>query len=609
MKPATWRAMLLTLCAVGILLAVGALVDQTGMRGLPARYGVWGAYFDGSAAPYHMTLRGVDPGGPADRSGLHEGDLIDLRASSLLERLSLMGQPQADRPVTLRVERGSARSDVVIVPKSLVLSRFWNLAIWEVASLWLLFFAALIAWRRPYVDSNLLLSAVLACTGIGVSARPLFFGFPWASAYVALSIAGQALPLSIALWAALASRFARPLSPARRGALALCYALVAVAVVTGDGTPDLSSGIAPLIATLTLWFDPTLFLGPLWIIPMEAAVLMALLGSAMAIAAGRGVDRQRAVWLLAPLAVLDGVRGVSTLSFHFLSYSALLVTGEFYSIVAVVTPLVLTYVALNRRLIDLGFVVNRTVVFAIISTIVVGAFVLVEWAVGAWLVNASHTTSAVVAMVVALALGFSLRSIHKYVDRVVDTVLFRKRHDDELALRRFAHESAYITDAGILLERALETVRERTAADVVEIFVRSGSARYVSTAKGDGLDVSENDPVLIALAAWNKPVALHGIAGSALCGELAFPMISRGRLVGALICGAKRDGDVYAPDESDALLALAHGVADALDVLDAKGARFADPELVEIRQSIRALSEATSALPDAIAARVRAGSA
>lgn len=609
MKLATWRALLLTLCAAGMLLAVGALADQTGMGGSPARYGIWGGYFDGSGVPYHLRFRGIDPGGPADRSGLHENDLVDLRASSLLERLSLMGQPQASRPVTLRVERGSARSDVVIVPGPLVFSRFWNLAVWELASLWLLLFAALIAWRRPYVDSNLLLSAVLACTGIGASAEPIFFGVPWVSAYVVLTIASQALPLSIALWAALASRFVRPLSPARRGALVLCYALVAVAIVTGDGTPDLSSGIAPLVATLTLWFDPTLFLGPLWIIPTEAAVLIALLGSAMAIAAARGVDRQRAVWLLVPLAVFYGVRGASTLSFHFLSYSALLVAGECYSIVAIVTPLVLTYVALNRRLIDLGFVLNRTVVFAVVSTIMVGAFVLVEWAVGAWFVNASHTTSAVVAMVVALALGFSLRWIHEYVDRVVDSVFFRKRHDDESALRRFAHESAYITDVETLLERAIRTVRDHTAADAVEIFVRGAAGRYVSTSKGGGLDVSENDPVLVALIAWNKPVALHGITGSALRGELAFPMISRGRLMGALICGAKRDGDVYAPDESHALLALAGGVADALDVLAAKGARFADPELVEIRESIRSLSEATLALSDAIAERLSPGRA
>ena len=44
-------------------------------------------------------------------------------------------------------------------------------------------------------------------------------------------------------------------------------------------------------------------------------------------------------------------------------------------------------------------------------------------------------------------------------------------------------------------------------------------------------------------------------------------MISRGDLVGALICGPKRDGEVYASDESDALLALARGVGTALDTL------------------------------------------
>jgi hypothetical protein len=44
-------------------------------------------------------------------------------------------------------------------------------------------------------------------------------------------------------------------------------------------------------------------------------------------------------------------------------------------------------------------------------------------------------------------------------------------------------------------------------------------------------------------------------------------MTSRGNLVGALVCGQKRDGEAYAPDESEALLALAHSVGTALDTL------------------------------------------
>jgi hypothetical protein len=47
-------------------------------------------------------------------------------------------------------------------------------------------------------------------------------------------------------------------------------------------------------------------------------------------------------------------------------------------------------------------------------------------------------------------------------------------------------------------------------------------------------------------------------------------MVSRGELVGALICGPKRDGEAYAPDESEALLAVAHGVGTALDTLSSR---------------------------------------
>jgi hypothetical protein len=244
-------------------------------------------------------------------------------------------------------------------------------------------------------------------------------------------------------------------------------------------------------------------------------------------------------------------------------------------------PVALTYVALSRRLIDIGFVLNRTLVFAILSTLVIGAFILAEWAATEWLVNASHTTGAIVGTLVALGLGFSLRYIHKYVDRFVDHVFFRKRHEDEAALLRFAHESSFISDRSVLLERAVCEVREHTNADAATILVRDGAASYVSASEAESATFSENDPVLVALRAWNKPVDLREMK-TELRGEVAFPMVSRGMLVGALVCGPKRDGQAYAPDESDALLALARGVATALDTLSSQG----DGAMQQLRDTV-----------------------
>jgi GAF domain-containing protein len=168
-------------------------------------------------------------------------------------------------------------------------------------------------------------------------------------------------------------------------------------------------------------------------------------------------------------------------------------------------------------------------------------------------------------------LGLSLRYNHRYVDRFVDRVFFRKRHEDDAALRRFAHEASFITDRSTLLERAAREVREHTDAADVTILVQEGAATYVS-AKSDGVraTASENDPGIVALRAWHKPVDLGSLGDSVLRGELAFPMVSRGTLVGVLVCDAKRSGEAYAPDESEALLALAHGVGTALDVLSAQ---------------------------------------
>jgi hypothetical protein len=587
MKPAAWRTALLIVCAVAALIPVIVVVGQTGAGGAAPWYGMYGAVFDGSGKPYQLVLRSVDPGGPIARAGVRQGDLVDFRSLSLVERFSLMGQPLEGRPLPLSIQRGSSHLTAAVVPNTIDFKRWWGYLLVEVGSLWLLGFAALIAWRRAFVGENLLLATVLALVSIGFISWPGYFAAPWAWPYVLMEIIGLALPLSVAAWATFASGFARPLSTTRRFALWACYAFTAVFLLVGSGATDLTSGIIPLIGTLTLWFDPVFFIGPQWDIASDLAVLSALVCSALAVFASRDVDRQRAAWSLFPLAVLFAFLQLYEVASEALPYSGIILWFSLESIVIILTPVALTYVALNRRLIDIGFVLNRTVVFAVVSTIVIGAFVLVEWAASEWFAGASHQTSAVIGMVVALGLGLSLRFIHRYVDRFVDRVFFRQRHEDEAALRRFAHEAAYISDRSVLLERALSVVRRHVDADGASILVRDGAAGYVVAGDGVRSTVSPDDPGIVGLRAWGRPVDLSSLEDSALRGEFAFPMISRGDLVGVLVCGPKRDGEAYAPDESDALSALASGVGTALDTLSGRG----DSALESLRATQAAILE------------------
>jgi sigma-B regulation protein RsbU (phosphoserine phosphatase) len=280
------------------------------------------------------------------------------------------------------------------------------------------------------------------------------------------------------------------------------------------------------------------------------------------IAQTRGTNRARLVWATSALGIqylTAAMVGLAT-SFNLpISSNVELLS---FNVTGFITPVVLTYVALIRRVLDIGFALNRALVFSAVSVVFVGTFLLVEWALGAWLNSASHTTSLLVGAAIALGLGLSVRAIHKRVDQILDTIFFRKRHEDEHAIRAFGHEAAYITDTDLLLARTKALLEEHADATGVAVLLDDGNGHYGA--------MSENDPAIVSLKAWRKSVDLHTL-NTILEGEFAYPMVARGHLVGVIVLGPKRSGDPYAPDESDAILHLAHGVGGALDILSANG--------------------------------------
>ncbi len=559
------------------------------MGGAPPWQGWWGANTGASSKPFNLVVTSVDRGGPFARAGLRRGDLIDIRPNTVIERYFLLDVPLNGRALSLSVRSGSLRK-LTVIPHAPILT--WNFWLSTFAALWLLLFATLIAWRGADLPQMRLLSlwiATFVFTGAWTG-----FATPWAWLYVLQNISTIVVGASsVALLAAFASGFAKPLSRPRRITQWLCYAFLAIfTAISLVGT----TGV------ITLRFDPLPFVeGNAGLVSVAAAVFMAALCGLLAVAASRGVERQRAVWTLVPLAAFFCFFILGLIATSSSSYTATIVIGLVSTLVLLTAPVALTYAALSRRLIDVGFFLNRAAVFTIVTAIVIGAFVLAEWAANAWLTSVTHTTSAFVGMVVALALGISLQYIHKYVERFVDRVFFRKRHEDELALRRFAHEASYISDRSTLLDRAVQMVKEHTSAGEAAILVRDGTATYDFATDGGRAEVSENDPGIIALRAWNKPIDLHLFPRSQLSGELAFPMISRGDLVGALVCGPKRDGEAYAPDESEALQALAHGVGTALDTLSSQ----ADRVLESIRETQTLMLQELQKLPLAIVTALR----
>jgi hypothetical protein len=313
--------------------------------------------------------------------------------------------------------------------------------------------------------------------------------------------------------------------------------------------------------------------------------LLAILCAWAAVVAARGAERSRIAWIVAPLVIFyltEATVFVVPLLWPSARHgSALVMAYGVSNIGALLAPLGMTYALLNRRVLDIGFALNRVAIFSGVSIVVVGAFTLIEWALGSWLQKSGHTTSIVVGAAVALLLGFSIRFVHDRVEQVLDLVFFRKRHEDEEAIRRFAREAAFVTDPAIVIDRTVEVLERHADASFARLALSNGNGKYA--------DVSENDPAIVSLRTWHRKLDLHGV-NTRFQGEFAYPMVSRGRLIGALLLGPKRSLESYAPDESSAIEDLAHHVGGALDVLS-QSINSDEPVLAELKALRRDLSD------------------
>lgn len=590
-RESSWTIALLALWLVAAMACVVHTLDHTGL-GSRAWYGWWDAIVVATDQPYVVQFAEPRPGGASAAGGVLDGDRVDLRAIDLDSRVRVIWQPMADRPMVFTVHRGD-RTAIVRVTGSDVWhgSDLWRTA-WTRPVLFcletapivgFLACALLIILRRSRTFEGRAIAVYLLCVVVARMFVPETLVLPDAGVNLTLTFVSALLSFaSMVVLVRLSSTFGTR-SAWRQTVEWIAY--IASAVVFAEAA-------AGCIGIWTMWFDPVPFVfGNFWSVLRIAAATSVGMTAVAAVIASTPAEKPRAGWLLLPLPLA-------------LALSALLAVGvrswaQLLSVVvaAGAIPLagagLVTYALLKRRVLDAGFVLSRSIVVAILSLTVVAAFILLEWFLGSVVSGASHATGIAANAALALLLGLSMRFIHQRVDAFVDAVMFRKRHENTRALSDFSKEAAFVTDPGALIDLAIEKVRKHTDARSAGLFFReNGCYRAARSFNQAPPDVSENDPAILALKTWHRPLDPHTY-DTALKGDLALPMVARGQLLGLLLCGERTGSEVYASDEIDALAQFAQGVGSAFDYFTYDPRRTASDNAV--LEELRRLREAMEA--------------
>lgn len=219
----------------------------------------------------------------------------------------------------------------------------------------------------------------------------------------------------------------------------------------------------------------------------------------------------------------------------------------------VLTPGLLAYAILREKVIDLGFAINRTLIFSIVSAILLTTFGISEWAVEHVLKVEGREANAVIDAGIALGLFLGFHRIQHSVRHFVERLFFHEWQAAEQALRTFVRRASFVTQAERLAADFAIAAGWFVGGAQAAIYLRGEGGAFV-LATGDlagAPDVLDPDHApMLAIRAELQPVELDG---NELPGALLVPMPIRHELGGVLLLGAKASGEPYRPDQIELL--------------------------------------------------------
>lgn len=239
----------------------------------------------------------------------------------------------------------------------------------------------------------------------------------------------------------------------------------------------------------------------------------------------------------------------------------------------VVMPLCLLYAILKRHVIDVRFVISRTVVYAVLTTLIVAVIGLVDWLTSAYLHQARVAMAIDAAVTIGLA--FALHRAYGWIEAVVDFLLYRDKHNAETYLDRMAKTLLRAKNEETVDLALVQAPFEKLDLTMAALFRSDGSSFNLSVSEGWNAGtvaaVDQEHELVRFLITERTKLHINDLRkhvaeefeGHGAAPAVAIPLFQGDALVAFAVYGIHRDGTKLDPDEIETLERLCDIAAQA----------------------------------------------
>ncbi len=231
------------------------------------------------------------------------------------------------------------------------------------------------------------------------------------------------------------------------------------------------------------------------------------------------------------------------------------------------------------RLLDIHFIIRGSILYSLLSGLVLVIYVLFIKNVCDILAKKFETTSLLVESALVLILVFLLRPLERRVEEFIDRFFYRDRYLFRLKFFEFTRTLLGILDLPTLLQATVDFISQGLVLDKVGIWIFDGESDSYRIFSQKGLpaerEFSKENPFIAFLRKSRRAVELESIKNirplqseiqeiAAARPSVVIPLQWGEWMLGFLLVGGKQNGKNFAIMEIEALEALAPAMAMAI---------------------------------------------
>jgi adenylate cyclase len=250
-------------------------------------------------------------------------------------------------------------------------------------------------------------------------------------------------------------------------------------------------------------------------------------------------------------------------------------------------PASMAYAIIRHNLFDADSIIRRTVGYAVVTTIIIGAYVLVSVSFNILLGKYEIAQSRAFPIIFTLVIILIFNPLRNRIQSLVDRIFFRKEYDYGQIIDKISNAITSLLDLGQILKQLVRTFME-------DMFVNTSSVMLLNPAKAeyqvylaDGERKNEIEkiilkrerPLIQIIEKEKKELTKYDVLEDpkykAMCLEcardfeklqatLTVPLVFQDEVIGLINLGEKKSGKFYNREDIDLLRTLANQGAVAI---------------------------------------------